>query len=101
MAKQDALRSLGEGGLPLHYVYLSKSESAQTQRYIGVTSDLKARIADHNAGKSPHIKIYALAARLVRSLLQPSPSRGFRSLSEIWIRARLRKQTLMVSLSGF
>jgi len=24
------------------------------QRYIGVTSDLKARIADHNAGKSPH-----------------------------------------------
>jgi putative endonuclease len=54
MAKQDALRSLGEGGLPLHYVYLLTSESAPAQRYIGVTSDLKARLADHNAGKSPH-----------------------------------------------
>ena len=24
------------------------------QRYVGVTSDLKQRLADHNAGKSPH-----------------------------------------------
>ena len=38
----------------MHYVYLLRSESAPMQRYIGVTSDLKARIADHNAGKSPH-----------------------------------------------
>ena len=53
-AKQDALRSLGEGGLPLHYVYLLESVGAPGQRYIGVTADLKARLTEHNAGKSPH-----------------------------------------------
>jgi predicted GIY-YIG superfamily endonuclease len=38
----------------MHYVYLLTSQSAPSQRYIGVTSDLKARLSDHNAGKSPH-----------------------------------------------
>ena len=38
----------------MHYVYLLTSESAPDQRYIGVTVDLKSRLADHNAGKSPH-----------------------------------------------
>ena len=38
----------------MHYVYLLISESAPDQRYIGVTGDLKSRLADHNAGKSPH-----------------------------------------------
>jgi predicted GIY-YIG superfamily endonuclease len=38
----------------MHCVYLLRSESAPTQRYIGITSDLKARLSDHNAGKSPH-----------------------------------------------
>jgi predicted GIY-YIG superfamily endonuclease len=38
----------------LHYVYLLRSESSPAQRYVGVTNDLKARMADHNAGKSGH-----------------------------------------------
>jgi putative endonuclease len=38
----------------VHYVYLLQSESAVGQRYIGATADLKARLADHNAGKSSH-----------------------------------------------
>jgi len=38
----------------MRYVYLLQSESALDQRYVGVTSDLKQRLADHNAGKSPH-----------------------------------------------
>ena len=43
----------------MHYVYLLESASALGQRYVGVTSDLKRRLADHNAGKSPHTSKYA------------------------------------------
>ena len=38
----------------MHYVYLLQSERFPDQRYVGVTADLKQRIPDHNAGKSPH-----------------------------------------------
>ncbi len=38
----------------MHYVYLLQSEAVVGQRYIGATSDLKQRLAEHNAGKSPH-----------------------------------------------
>jgi predicted GIY-YIG superfamily endonuclease len=38
----------------VRYVYLLQSESSLDQRYVGVTSDLKQRLADHNAGKSSH-----------------------------------------------
>lgn len=38
----------------MRYVYLLKSESSADQRYVGITSDLKQRVTDHNAGKSSH-----------------------------------------------
>ncbi|MGH6826396.1 GIY-YIG nuclease family protein [Methyloceanibacter sp.] len=38
----------------MHYVYLLQSESAADQRYIGVTSDLRQRLVEHNAGKSAY-----------------------------------------------
>jgi putative endonuclease len=38
----------------VHYVYMLESEASDGQRYVGATSDLKKRLADHNAGKSPH-----------------------------------------------
>jgi predicted GIY-YIG superfamily endonuclease len=38
----------------LWYVYLLESEGFEGQRYIGITSDLERRIAEHNAGKSAH-----------------------------------------------
>jgi predicted GIY-YIG superfamily endonuclease len=38
----------------VHYVYLLQSLSHPNQRYIGLTSDLKARLAKHNAGGVPH-----------------------------------------------
>lgn len=38
----------------MHYVYLLQSESSALERYVGVTSDLKKRLANHNAGRSPH-----------------------------------------------
>ncbi|AZO42472.1 GIY-YIG nuclease family protein [Mesorhizobium sp. M7D.F.Ca.US.005.01.1.1] len=36
------------------YVYLLESKAVEGERYIGVTSDLRRRIAEHNAGKSSH-----------------------------------------------
>ena len=36
------------------YVYLLESKISPDQRYVGLTTDLKRRFADHNAGKSPH-----------------------------------------------
>jgi predicted GIY-YIG superfamily endonuclease len=40
------------------YVYLLRSESAPDQRYVGITSNLKQRLTDHNSGKSPHTSKY-------------------------------------------
>ena len=42
----------------MRYVYLLQSKSAICQRYVGGTSDLKQRLAQHNAGKSPHTSKY-------------------------------------------
>jgi putative endonuclease len=42
----------------VRYVYLLASETFENQRYIGVISDLKQRLAEHNAGKSPHSSKY-------------------------------------------
>ena len=38
----------------MHYVYLFESVAAPGRRYVGVTTDLKRRLQDHDAGKSPH-----------------------------------------------
>ena len=42
----------------MHYVYLLESEAFVGQRYIGLTTNLKQRLADHNAGKSSHTSEY-------------------------------------------
>jgi putative endonuclease len=42
-AKQDSLRSFSEGG-QVYYVYLIESLAAQGERYVGMTTDLKARL---------------------------------------------------------
>lgn len=42
----------------MYYVYLLESEASGGQRYIGLTTDLKRRLADHNAGKSSHTSKY-------------------------------------------
>ena len=43
----------------MRYVYLLESEAVAGQRYVGATSTLKQRLAEHNAGKSPHTSKYA------------------------------------------
>jgi putative endonuclease len=42
----------------MHYVYLLQSGAFADHRYVGVTSDLKRRLADHNAEKSPYTSKY-------------------------------------------
>ena len=41
------------------YVYLLRSEDADSQRYVGMTGDLRRRLAEHNAGKSAHTSKFA------------------------------------------
>jgi len=43
----------------MRYVYLLDSEIVPGQRYVGMTSDLKQRLRDHNSGKSRHTSKYA------------------------------------------
>ncbi len=43
----------------MRYVYLLQSEGFVGQRYVGVTSNLKQRLAEHNSRKSPHTSKYA------------------------------------------
>jgi putative endonuclease len=38
----------------MFYVYLLQSEGNPDQRYIGLTTDLKRRFTEHNAGKAVH-----------------------------------------------
>jgi len=38
----------------MYYVYLLRSKTRPNQTYVGSTSDLRRRLAEHNAGKSIH-----------------------------------------------
>ena len=40
--------------LKFHYVYMLKDVATETHVYTGVTEDLHARLAKHNAGEVPH-----------------------------------------------
>lgn len=40
------------------YVYLLRSTSHPDEHYVGLTTDLKKRLCEHNAGKSPHTSKY-------------------------------------------
>ena len=44
----------GRSRRAMHYVYILRSQSVPSQRYIGRTSSPSERLAEHNAGKSPH-----------------------------------------------
>ena len=46
-----------EGGLPTKYVYILQSINLE-HFYVGITDDLRARLAKHNAGEVPHTSKY-------------------------------------------
>ncbi len=41
------------------YVYLLRSKAHPDQRYVGLTADLTKRLAEHDAGNSPHTSKFA------------------------------------------
>ena len=44
----------------MHSVYLLESLAIPNQRYVGYTSDLKARFSHHNSGKNPSTAAHRL-----------------------------------------
>ena len=42
------------------FVYVLKSGDPKTHFYIGLTSDVCARLAEHNAGRCPHTARYRM-----------------------------------------
>jgi predicted GIY-YIG superfamily endonuclease len=50
--------ALAKEGGRVWYVYLLESEVFEGKRYVGLTSELKLRLSDHNAGNSPHTSKY-------------------------------------------
>ena len=47
-----------EGYIPIKHVYLIQSQTHPERRYTGITTDLRARLAAHNQGKSKHTAKY-------------------------------------------
>lgn len=43
----------------MFYVYILRSSNAPGETYKGFTEDLRARLRDHNAGRSKHTAKYA------------------------------------------
>ena len=43
---------------PMFYAYILRSLTSPTQRYIGHTTNLETRLAEHNAGKCSHTSKY-------------------------------------------
>ncbi|ACB75218.1 Excinuclease ABC C subunit domain protein [Opitutus terrae PB90-1] len=41
-------------GTAVHYVYILESTHTPSEKYVGSTDNLRGRIEDHNAGRSPH-----------------------------------------------
>ena len=48
----------GLKSLAMWYVYLLRSEAEPAETYVGVTQDLRRRLGEHNAAKSPHTRKY-------------------------------------------
>ena len=42
----------------MKYVYILESAAASDRHYVGLTGDLKIRIAKHNGGEVPHTSKY-------------------------------------------
>ena len=42
-----------------HYVYILESESDPRRFYVGLTDDMRARLAKHNSGAVPHTAKFA------------------------------------------
>ena len=60
----------------MKYVYLLQSIPHPEKRYIGITSNLKKRLKDHNSGKTPHTSKY-LPWKIVVAIFFEDDARAF------------------------
>ena len=58
------------------HVYQIRSQTIPSQYYTGITTELDHRLADHNAGKSPHTSKYA-PWTLVASVYIPDREKAY------------------------
>ncbi len=79
----------------MFYVYLLESKTVDGKRYVGVTSNLKQRLADHNAGRSKHTARY-LPWQLITYCIFGSKGRIVRALPEVRFRTRLCSKKALV-----
>jgi putative endonuclease len=76
-AKAARRSPTGEDGLmPMKYVYLLESIDHRDETYVGLTDDLEARFAAHNAGRSPHTSKFK-PWRLVTYIAFSDEQKGF------------------------
>lgn len=81
------------------YVYLLESRAAEGERYIGVTSDLKRRIADQSAGKSGHTSKFLPWRIVTYRPSQARPRRLHSSGISNPVRGTHRQQAFVVNFS--
>lgn len=74
----------------MHYTYVLISE-ADGQLYTGLTSDLKRRLVDHNAGEVPSTK-HRIPLRLV--YYEACPSRTDAAAREKYLKSGMGKRYL-------
>jgi putative endonuclease len=55
--KHDILLLFGNAGGRMKYVYIPEGLDSE-HFYVGITADLRARLAKHNAGEVPHTSKY-------------------------------------------
>ncbi len=60
----------------MHYVHLIESVNFVGQRYGGLSTNLRVRLAEHNAGKSAHTSKFK-PWRLVTYLAFSDPAKAF------------------------
>ncbi len=83
----------------MHYVYLLRSESHPTKTYIGVTSDLRARLKKHNEGGSKHTAKYTpWKLTCYHAFDSKDRAQEFERYLKIRLRPSLCKKTLLVGL---
>ena len=84
------IRGTHDGRWDRHYVYLLRSAVAARRGHVGVTGDLRARAAGHNAGQNPstvHGRPWRVVAHIVVGFRQGA---GARTLPEERLRPDLR-----------
>jgi hypothetical protein len=83
----------------MKYVYILESLDSE-HFYVGITEDLRVRLAKHNAGEVSHFEIWTLAAedlhRIQRRKVRPS----IRKISQVGLRQGICEEAFLSLRTG-